>query len=343
MLAVRVMTSDRHRPVLIIGATGFAGGALARSLARDRVPLRAMVRPKTDASALRALGADLVEGDICDPAAVDAAVSGCSLVYNFASPFRSATPTEDHFRKVNRDGAVHVAEAVQRHGVPRFVHCSTIGVHGHVREIPCTETSPYNPGDIYQETKLEGELALQEMIRGGLPAVIMRPASMYGPGDLRMLKMFRLIQAGRWRTVGDGTAWFHATHIDDLVRGFRLCGEHPDALGEIFILAGEEPVRLTDLANAVADAVGAPHPTKTVPLGPVLAAARVCEALCRPFGIEPPLHERRVRFFTNDRYFDAAKARRVLGFRADVALRDGLKRTAEWYVEQGLLGRRAAA
>jgi nucleoside-diphosphate-sugar epimerase len=237
---------------------------------------------------------------------------------------------------------VHVAEAVRNHNVPRFVHCSTIGVHGSVKKIPCTETSPFNPGDSYQATKLEGEHALQAMIADGLPAVIMRPASMYGPGDLRMLKMFRLIHSGRWRMVGDGTAWFHPTFIDDLVRGFRLCGEHPDAPGQVFILANAEPLRLNDLADKIADAVNVSHPTKRLPLLPVLSAARLCEAVCRPFHVEPPLHERRVRFFTNDRCFDAEKARRVLGFKADVSLVDGLKRTADWYFEQGLLVSRAA-
>lgn len=329
-------------PVLIIGATGFAGGALARALRRDGIAVRAMVRPTSDTAALRDLGVELVPGDVCDPDAVMAAVEGAALVYNFASPFRSATPTREYFRQVNRDGAVAIARAVLAHEVPRFVHCSTIGVHGHVQEIPCTETSPFNPGDDYQDTKLEGELAIQEMIGEGLPAVIMRPASMYGPGDLRMLKMFRLIHSGRWRTVGDGRAWFHPTYIDDLVTGFRLCGTHPDALGEVFILAGDEPLRLNELANAVADAVGVPHPTRKVPLGPVLAAARLCEAVCRPFGIEPPLHERRVRFFTNDRNFDAAKARDRLGFKARVSLTEGLARTAEWYVEQGYLDNRQA-
>ncbi len=302
-----------------------------------------MVRPKSSAKSLLDLGVEVVPGDIVDPKDVDAAVAGTRLVYNFASPFRSATPTEAYFRKVNRDGAVNVAEAVARHEVSRYVHCSTIGVHGHVQEIPCRETSPYNPGDSYQETKLEAEMALQRMMAEGLRATIMRPASMYGPGDMRMLKMFRMIHTGRWRTVGDGSAWFHATYIDDLVTGFRLCGEHAAAEGGTFILAGNEPRRLNDLANDVADAVGVPHPTKKVPLKPVLAAARLCESICRPFGIEPPLHERRVRFFTNDRYFDAAHARDKLGFRTSVSLHDGLQRTADWYFEQGLLSARSAA
>lgn len=339
---------DQHmagtdKPVLVIGATGFAGGALTRALRGDGVAVRAMVRPNSDAAALRELGVEIVPGDVCDAESVSAAVAGTSLVYNFASPFRSATPTRDYFRQVNHDGAIHIARAVQTHEVPRFVHCSTIGVHGHVQEIPCTETSPFNPGDDYQDTKLEGELAIQKMISEGLPAVIMRPASMYGPGDLRMLKMFRMIHTGRWRTVGDGQAWFHPTYIDDLVAGFRLCGEHPAALGQVFILASKDPLRLNALADAVADAVGVPHPTRKVPLRPVLAAARLCETLCRPFGIEPPLHERRVRFFTNDRNFDAAKARDMLGFKTEVSLTDGLARTTQWYFDNGYLTRKQAA
>ena len=331
------MNSETDTPVLIIGATGFAGGALAKRLRDQGRPVRAMVRPSSDTTALKAMGAELVEGDITDPAAVDRAVAGSSTVYNFASPFRSATPTLEYFRKVNRDGALHVAEAVQKHGVPRYVHCSTIGVHGHVQEIPCTETSPFNPGDDYQDTKLEAEVALQEMIKGGLPAVIMRPASMYGPGDTRMLKMFRMVKKGSWFTVGDGSAWFHPAYIDDLTAGFQLCGEHPDAVGEVFIMAGPEPIHLRDLVKRVAESMDAPYPTRRVPLGPMLMAARACEAICKPFGIEPPLYERRVRFFTNDRNFDDSKARRVLGYEPRTPLPEGLKRTADWYAANGYL------
>ena len=139
---------------------------------------------------------------------------------------------------------------------------------------------------------------------------------MYGPGDLRMLKLFKLVQTGRWRTIGDGSAWFHASYLDDLVRGFRLCGEHQDAVGGVFLLPGAEPARLGELINRVADAVGVAHPTRRLPLGPVMFAARWCERACKPLGIDPPLHERRVRFFTNDRYFDGSPRPCGAGVRA---------------------------
>lgn len=320
---------------LIIGATGFAGGALAAELRRQGRSVRALVRPGSNTKALREQGVELVEGDITHAEDVLRASQSVDIIYNFASPFRSAKPGKDYFRAVNVDGVRHIVEAVRKHGVRRFVHCSTIGVHGDVKEVPCRETSPYNPGDIYQETKLEADLLLQEEIRRDLPAVIMRPSSMYGPGDTRMLKLFRMVYDGRWRTVGDGQAWFHACYIDDLVAGFILCGDHPDALGEIFILPGPTPVRLNELVGKVAEAMSVPAPRRKLPLKPLLMAARVCEVVCRPFGIEPPLHERRIRFFTNNRYFDGAKARRVLGFEPAVSLEIGLRRTAQWYFDNG--------
>lgn len=331
------MADTNNKSILIVGATGFAGGALAKKLLETGKSVRALVRPGSNTTELRKHGAELVEGDITNAADVLGAVEGCSLVYNFASPFRSAKPTDDYFRAVNVGGVRHIADAVRRHRVPRFVHCSTIGVHGDVKEIPCRETSPYNPGDIYQDTKLEAEVLLQEEIGRGLPVVIMRPSSMYGPGDTRMLKLFSNVYNGRWRTVGDGSAWFHPCYIDDLVAGFLLCGEHESALGEVFLLPGVEPVRLRELIAAVAKSMDVKAPTSHLPLKPIMMAAKACEILCRPLGIEPPLHERRVRFFTNNRNFDGSKARRVLSYVPRVPLEEGLRRTAQWYFDNGLM------
>ncbi len=326
-----------HEVILIVGATGFAGGALTRELLKRGKRVRILVRPTSDATALRSAGAEVIPGDITSAEDVARAVETSTTVYNFASPFRSAKPTDAYFRAVNVEGVRNIIAAVRRFNVGRFVHCSTIGVHGDVKEIPCRESSPYNPGDIYQQTKLEADLLLQEEMRMGFPAVIMRPCSMYGPGDTRMLKMFRHIQSGRWFTIGDGQAWFHPAYIDDLVEGFIRCGEHPDAVGGIFILAGMEPVRLSTLVQEVAHSLGVRVPTRKLPLRPLLVAARLCEGICRPLGIEPPLHTRRVRFFTNNRYFDGSHARAVLGYSPQIALCDGLKQTVAWYTANGHL------
>jgi nucleoside-diphosphate-sugar epimerase len=234
-----------------------------------------------------------------------------------------------------------VLEAAERHRVERTIHCSTIGVHGVVEDVPTTEDSPFRPGDIYQATKLEGELAARAAIDAGLPGVIFRPAGIYGPGDLRFLKLFKSIHDRRFRMFGSGETLWHPVYIDDLIDGILLCGEHPDALGRTYILAGDRYVTLNELVREIAAATGVPPPRGRLPYWPLAAGATVCEALCRPFGIDPPLHRRRVAFFVKHRAFSIERARRELGYEPKVALDDGVRRTAAWYFEAGHL-RRAA-
>ena len=109
------------------------------------------------------------------------------------------------------------------------MHCSTVGVHGDVEHPPANEDAPLKPGDIYQDTKLEGERAAREAAaRTGVEVVIARPTGIYGPGDRRLLKLFRGVARRRFVVLGDrAKIFYHLTYIDDLVEGFRLCGEVP--------------------------------------------------------------------------------------------------------------------
>lgn len=327
-------------PVLVTGATGFTGGHLARALKRRGYSVRALVRPSSDAALLLHDGIEVVEGDIARAADVYRAAEGVSHIYHIAAVYRTAGHPDQYYRDVNVGGTIHVLDAARRHGVQRVLHCSTCGVHGDVSRIPSDETAPYNPGDIYQLTKLEAEQAVQDAIGRGQPAVIFRPTGIYGPGDLRFLKLFKTIHQRTFRMFGSGEIPYHVIYIDDLVAGILLCGEHPAALGEIFILGGDEVVTLNELTRLVADAVGVPPPRGHLPLRPLLAAAAVCEQLCKPFGIDPPLHKRRVEFFAKKRAFSIEKARSRLGFVPRVDLAEGLRRTAQWYFESGYLRRR---
>lgn len=324
-------------PVLVTGATGFTGGALTRRLLDSGRKVRALVRSAASAGALAEAGVELVEGDVVRAADVERAVAGCSRVYHIAATFRTAGHPDSYYHDVNVGGTENVLTAARGHGVERTVHCSTVGVHGHVSRVPSDETAPYNPGDVYQVTKLEGEKRAQAAIAAGQPVSIVRPAGIYGPGDMRFLKLFRTVRNRTFRMFGNGEVPYHLTYIDDLVDGILLCGEHPAALGEIFIIAGDEYVALNELVRLVAQAVGSKPPRGRLPLWPLLAAARVCETLCRPLGIEPPLHMRRCEFFIKARAFTNEKAKRMLGYRSRVPLEEGVRRTAAWYFANGLL------
>jgi nucleoside-diphosphate-sugar epimerase len=218
------------------------------------------------------------------------------------------------------------------------VHCSTVGVHGDVEHPPANEDAPLRPGDIYQGTKLEGErLARQAAIDYGIEVTIVRPTGIYGPGDRRLLKLFRGITRRRWVTLGSGDIFYHLTYIDDLVEGFRLCGEHPAAANRTYILAGSEVTTLNELVSLVADVAQVPRPALHLPVWPFWMAGALCEILCAPFGLEPPLYRRRVDFFTKSRAFDIARARREIGYAPQIGLREGIGRALDWYRRQGWL------
>jgi len=334
------MVETRQKLALVTGATGFTGGHLARVLLERGWKVRVLARQHEAGRALAALGAEIVVGDITDRSAVAAAVAGCTHVFHIAAYYRGSSLDPEIYHAVNVEGTRHVLEAAEAAGVKRVVHCSTVGVHGDVTNVPANETAPFAPGDIYQETKLEGELLAAKAFAGGLPGAIVRPAGIYGPGDMRFLKLFRTIHKRQFRMFGTGEVLYHFTYVADLVEGILLAGTEPKALGETVIIGGAHYIPLNELVRLVADAVGVAPPRGRLPIAPLLAAARVSEAVCRPLGLNAPLQVRQCDFFLKDRAFDISKARRLLGFTPSVALDDGLRRTAEWYFQEGHLKRK---
>lgn len=322
---------------LVTGATGFTGSNLCRRLVADGESVVAWVRPTSDTTELYALGVECREVDICDGGEVMAALRGFDTVYHIAAAFRVELVDTDEFRRVNVEATRNLLEAATQSGVQRFVHCSTVGVQGDIDDPPADEEYRYGPGDHYQQSKLEGELLALEYAAAGAPVSIVRPAGIYGPGDLRFLKLFRPISRGRFVMIGSGEVLYHLTFIDDLVDGIVRAGRRPEAIGEVFTLAGPRITTLCELVVAIAAAVGTKPPRLRLPYAPVYWASVVCERACKAIGVSPPLYPRRVEFFEKDRAFDISKARRLLGYEPRVDLQRGLRRTADWYREQGLI------
>ena len=326
--------------VLVTGATGFTGGHLASALARRGHQVRGLVRPASldRADALAGFGMEVALGDLTDAESLVPACTDVDVVYHIAATYRTAGQSAAAYHAVNANGTRALLDAARKAGVGRFVHCSTGGVHGHVERPPANEDAPLAPGDVYQRSKLEGErLARAVGEDGDLEVVVARPIGIYGPGDTRFLKIFRGIARRRFPMLGNGSVLYHLTYIDDLVDGFRLCGETPAAAGRTYILGGPRYTTLAELVRAVAAEFQVPPPRWHVPAWPVWLAGALCEALCVPLGIEPPLYRRRVDFFTKSRAFDTTRARRELGFAPAVDLVEGIRRTAAWYRTEGWL------
>ena len=324
--------------VLVTGATGFTGGHLAQALAARGEHVQALVRDATRAADLAAAGVELVAGDLRDPAALERAVANVEVVYHIAAVYRQAGLSRETYHEINAEAVGRMVEAAGKAGARRVVHCSTVGVHGDVEHPPASEDAPLKPGDIYQESKLDGErLAREAAARAGIEVTIVRPSGIYGPGDRRLLKLFRGVARGRWVTLGRGEIYYHLTYIDDLVEGFRLCGEAPAAANRTYILAGNEVPTLNQLVEMVAQIAGVSVPRRHLPAWPFWTAGALCEVMCAPLGFEPPIYRRRVDFFTKSRAFDTSRARREIGYTPRVDLREGIRRTLDWYREHGWL------
>lgn len=325
--------------VALTGASGYTGGRLLEALQRRGDEVRVLVRPSSGAGArLAARGATIVPGDLTDAAAIASLVEGCDAVLHVAAVYRTAGHPDEYYREVNVGGTERLLEAAARAGVRRFVHTSTVGVHGDVKNPPADETAPIAPGDVYQRTKAEAEaLALRFHRERGVPVAVVRPGAIYGPLETRLLKLFRAIARGRYAVVGDGRSLYHPVYIDDLVRGFLLALERPEAVGESFLVCGPRYVSQDELASLVATHTGGRVLPFHVPAWPLQAAGAVVEALCVPLGIDPPLHRRRVDFWTKSRAFTTEKARRLLGYEPQVSLDEGIARTVASYREAGWL------
>jgi nucleoside-diphosphate-sugar epimerase len=321
--------------ILVTGGTGFLGQHLVAALRKRGDRVRTFARSARPATL--PVEVEHRQGDVRDAAALEAAFEGVDAAIHLVSNFRSAA-SDGEAHAINVEGTDHVLRAAQRQRVARLVHCSTIGVHGSVVEVPANEETPFNPGDAYQRTKLTAERrALQFQRDTGVPIAVVRPISLFGPGDERMLKLFRMIQKGRFVLLGDGAAVFQPAYVEDVVQGFLLCLERDAAVGEAFIVGGEEYLPLRDLVQRIAEHLAVAPPWLRLPMAPFSLAASACEAIFPPLGLEPPLHHRRLSFYRNQRAFRVDKAKRLLGFQPQLSLDQTLARTIAWYREAGWL------
>lgn len=323
--------------VLVTGGTGFLGTHLVQSLVDDGIPVRVLTRSTGRARELDPR-VDIVEGSVSDARACARAMQGINVVFHLAAAYREPGISDDTYRRVHVGGTRQLLELSLDQPIESFVHCSTVGVLSHIENPPADETWPHSPGDIYQETKSEAEkLALAFQKTHDFPLTVARPTPIYGPGDMRLFKLFDLISRRRFLFLGSGNVFYHMVYVDDLVRGLRLLSENPRAIGEVFILGGGEVNTLNELTGLIADELGVPRPRLHIPAWPVQILGSVVERICIPLGIEPPIYRRRVDFFTKSRSFSIDKARTLLGYEPEVSIEDGVKRSIQWYRDNGHL------
>jgi nucleoside-diphosphate-sugar epimerase len=326
--------------ILITGATGFIGSRLALRARAGGHDVVAAGRRLNEGLGKQFAAANIEVrlGDVTDAAYVDDIMPGITHVCHLAAAWQEVGVADEYFHKVTVEGAKNVADAALKHGVSKLVHCSTSGVHSRSSGAVVSETSPIEVTNAYEIAKIEAERMLFARAKStGLPLIVLRPADGYGPGDMRLLKLFRAIAKQRFPLIGPGTGHRHMIYIDDICDAFLAACAAPAVQPEAVLLAGPEVVTLKDLVERLARVLGVAKYGFQLPLAPMRVLAAITEDVCGVLKVSPPLYRRRLDFYTVDVQYDIRKSRDVLQWTPQVGLDAGLRMSADWYREQGLL------
>ena len=325
--------------ILVTGGTGFTGTALVRRLLdAGHAVVTLDYKAGIESEDLRSRGAQLITGSVTDPGAVDRCMKGVEFVFHLAAAFRELNVPNSFYDEVNVGGTRLVFESARRHGVRKFVYCSTCGVHGNVDRPPANEDAPIKPADYYQRTKYQAEAIVLDRAVQGMETVVVRPAAIYGPGDPeRFFMIFKRVAKGTFPMFGSGRTLYHPLYIDNLVDAFLLCLRPGVGEGRAYLIADQDYYPIEEIVQAVARALDVPVRIPHYPVLPVVALGHVVEKICRPLGVTPPIFPRRVDWYRQNRAFDISRARTELGFVPRISLDEGLRRTGAWYREMGYL------
>jgi nucleoside-diphosphate-sugar epimerase len=244
----------------VTGGSGFIGSRLAllcgqSGYAPAVVTAINNATERTRCDEIAKAGVTVTEASLDDTTALSRALAGRDTVIHLAAAQHEAERPESFFHQINVEGTRRLLELAARAGVRRFVHGSTIGVYGGAADSVLDERSALAPDNAYGRTKAAAESVVRDC-HADMEYCIVRISETYGPGDMRLLKLFRGVRSGRYLTVGDGANEHQLIYVDDLVRGLLAAGEAPAADGATIVLAGGERLTTNAMVAAIGAAVG---------------------------------------------------------------------------------------
>ena len=325
--------------ILVTGGTGFTGKALVKRLLDDGHQVIALdYKEGLKTQELKNWGAEVLIGSVTDKSIVKKCIQGVDIVHHLAAAFRELDVPNSYYDEVNISGTRNVLDAAFEAKVKKFIYCSTCGVHGNIDDPPAGEDAPIQPADYYQRTKYEAEPIVNEYFMKGMKTVIFRPAAIYGPGDPeRFYMIFKRVAKGSFPMFGSGRTYYHPLYIDNLIDAFMLAMQDGKGDGQAYLIADDKYLEIEDLVRRVGRAMDINVKIPHYPVMPLVIAGHFFEKICKPFKITPPIFPRRVDWYRQNRAFKIDKARRELGYQPRIDIDEGLRRTAEWYKQEGYI------
>ncbi len=327
------------RRAFVTGASGFVGSAVARQLIAAGWQVRALARPTSPRTNLDLPGLEVVTGDMRDEAGIGVAMAGADAVFHVAADYRLWARDPEEIVRNNREGTRVVMQAAKAAGVPRVVYTSSVAtLRLHDDGSPSDETEPLTPVTAigaYKRSKVVAERLVEDMVREGLPAVIVNPSTPIGPRDVKPTPTGRIIvEAAMGRMPAFLDTGLNLVHVDDVAAG-HLAAFDKGRIGERYILGGED-MSLAAMLALIAGEVGRKPPTVRLPRGPLFPLAYAAEAVASITGREPFITVDGLKMAKYRMFFSSAKARRELGYSARPAA-EAVRDAVQWFRQAGML------
>jgi len=326
--------------ILITGASGFVGSAVAKYLLQSNHAVRALVRPTSPRTNLADPRLEIAEGDISDADSIARAMTGVRYLFHVAADYRLWARNPQDIVRTNVEGTRAVMQAAQRAGVERIVYTSSVATLAARRDgSPSDETVPLaaeSAVGAYKYSKVIAERLVEAMVaEQKLPAVIVNPSTPIGPGDVRPTPTERIIieaAAGRMPVYVD--TGLNLVHVDDVAAG-HAAALQKGRIGERYILGGQD-VLLGDMLRDIADCVGRPPPRLRLPRRLIFPIAYGAEAIAHFTGREPFVTVTGLRLAKDRMFFTSAKAARELGYAARPC-GEAVAEAIVWFRQHGYL------
>ena len=320
--------------VLVTGASGFVGSAVANKVREAGYRVRVLIRPTSPRTNLN--GADEVAvGDLHDPGSLRAALAGVRHLFHVAADYRLWSPRPEELIRTNLDGTRHLMTEALREGVERIVYTSSVATirPGGDETAPLDEASAIG---VYKRSKVLAERMVEDMVaRQGLPAVVVNPSTPIGPRDVKPTPTGRVIvEAASGRMPGFVDTGLNLVHVDDVADG-HLKALRKGRIGERYVLGGEN-VLLSRMLADIAALVGRRAPRLSIPRQAIWPLAIAAETVARFTGREPFVSRDALRMSRYRMFFDDTKARRELGH-ASRPYTDGLADAIGWFRTAGYI------
>ncbi|MBN1662554.1 MAG: NAD-dependent epimerase/dehydratase family protein [Deltaproteobacteria bacterium] len=324
---------------LVTGAAGFMGSHLVEFLVGKGVRVRASARPRNDTSFFDRLGVEYVPADLTKPDTLPRLFEGVvdrvfhlGAICNFSTPYESLCPT-------NVEGVKSITELALKKGVKRYVHVGSTSVYGYYRGTPFKEDSPRDPRDCYGRSKRDGEDVVWGRIKEGLPAIITRPCTVYGPrcndGAGKAFSRPSSISA----IPGSGKQLLSNVRAEDVAAAVYHLSFIESAVGQAFNLAEDTNPTLEEALTLASESFGTKPPKMHLPLWLVKTVARVDGAISARKGCIPDLELDAVKYLYDDYVVDNSKLKST-GYRMIYPdFRESIKQMGEWYQAQVRLGK----